>query len=225
MAESIALIGVPSKDIVYYTSVLLKKLGQKVLVVSVVEEATEEGGDESQPVCYLGVDWLTCSSEGVAKCKEIMHDYSYIIYEYSMNQMKRNSNEQIQVVIHEEATRVVCITDMTLRNMKEVAQFIEFCQSECRIILRDICSPRFDHRYFLNKYPYCREFCEVDEIWLDSYNQYYKLRLELEERGNYKHLSKDMIGSLYHIMKDLEVFPENQITGAIKSLCKGGVEC
>ena len=203
MAKAIAFIGVPCKDMIYYVGVLLKKLNQKVLVVSF----EGEGGEDYQPVYYLGLDWLDCSVEWYINHEDIAQDYSYVIYEYDIRiAIGDSEKDHILELVNDELTNVVYVTDINLINMTEVSQAIELYNRKCRVVIRDICSSRFDKRYYLYKYPWCEDICEIDEIWLDSYNQYYKICVELKEGGKYKRLSNDMILSLQHIVKDLEVF-------------------
>ena len=63
------------------------------------------------------------------------------------------------------------------------------------------------------------------EIWIDSYDMYYKQCLELEEMKNFKRLSDDMVKALSCILRELQIFTNKEIHNAIKQFKKGVVEC
>lgn len=215
MAKSIAFIGVSSRDIVYYIGRLLCICGQEVLIVTYQDR--EE--DEYQPSYYMGLDWLTCSKEWLQVHKEMVEDYSYVLYELEFHEVELYSDMYIKF------DYIVGITTLYKNVMKEIAQAILRYNKHCILIVRDICSKRLDSNYFIRLYPDCKELCRMSEVWIDSYDSYYKQCLELNEMKNFKRLSDDMLRSLSCILTELQTFTDKEIHYAIKQLKKGVVEC
>lgn len=215
MAKSIAFIGVPSRDIIYYVGRLLRICGQEVLIV------TYQDGEEKeyQPSYYMGLDWLTCSKEWVQVHEEIIRDYSYVLYELDFYEVELY-NDRYSMFDY-----IVGITTLYKNVMQELALAILRYNKQCILIVRDICSKRLDSNYFLRNYPDCKELCRMSEIWIDSYDTYYKQCLELEERINFKRMSEDMSQSLSCILRELQILTNKEIQYAIKQLKKGVVEC
>lgn len=215
MAKSIAFIGVPSRDIVYYIGRLLRICGQEVLIVT-YQEGEEK---EYQPSYYMGLDWLTCSKEWLQVHEEILGEYSYTLYELEVSEVALYNDTYIMF------DYIVGITNLYKKVMEQIAQAILGYNRNCNLIVRDVCSKRLDSNYFMRNYPDCKELCTVSEIWLDSFDSYYKQCLELEEVKNFIRMSDDMIGTLSCILRGLQTFTDKEIKEAIKQLKKGVVEC
>ena len=215
MAKSIAFIGVPSRDIVYYVGRLLRVCGQEVLIV------TYQEGEEKkyQPNYYMGLDWLTCNKEWLQVHEEIVGDYSYVLYELEFHEVELYND------MYYMFDYIVGITTLYKEAMKEIAQAILRYNKQCILIVRDICSKRLDSNYFIRNYPDCKELCRISEIWLDSYDSYYKQCLELNEMKNFKRLSNEMIQGLCCVLRELQTFTNKEILYAIKQLKRGVVEC
>lgn len=215
MAKSIAFVGVPSRDIIYYVGRLLRICGHEVLIVTYKE------GEEKdyQPSYYMGLDWLTCSKEWLQVHEEIIGDYSYVLYELEIHEVELYND------IYYMFDYIVEITTLYKNTMKEIAKTILSYNRQCILIVRGICSKRLDSNYFIRNYPECKELCSMCEIWIDSYDAYYKQCLELEEMKNFKRLSNDMVQALSCILQELQIFTNKEIHNAIKQLRKGVVEC
>lgn len=215
MAKSIAFIGVPSRDIIYYVGKLLRICGQEVLIVTYQEGAEKE----YQPSYYMGLDWLTCSKEWLQIHGEIVGDYTYVLYELETHEVELYGN------LYNAFDYIVGVTTLYKNVMNEIAQTILRYNKQCILIVRNICSKRLDSNYFIRNYPDCKELCRVCEIWIDSYDSYYKQCLEFEEMKNFKRMSDDMNQTLTCILQELQVFTNKEIHYAIKQLKKGVVEC
>ena len=215
MAKSIAFIGVPSRDIVYYIGRLLRICGQEVLIVT-YQEGEEK---EYQPSYYMGLDWLTCSKEWLQVHEEILGEYSYALYELEVSEVALYNDTYAMF------DYIVGITNLYKKVMEQIAQAILRYNRNCNLIVRDVCSKRLDSNYFMRIYPDCKELCTVSEIWLDSFDSYYKQCLELEEVKNFIRMSDDMVGTLSCILRGLQTITNKEIKDAIKQLKKGVVEC
>ncbi|WP_310603865.1 hypothetical protein [Anaerosporobacter sp.] len=215
MAKAIGFIGVPSRDIVYYIGRILRICGQEVLVVTYQEEKKAV----CQPSYNMGLDWLECSREWLQEHKEIVDSYSYVLYEVEI------CEEGIERDLDNTFDYIVVITNLYKRVMQGAAQIISQYKKQCILIVRDICNKRLDSKYFIRNYPLCEEWCIINEIWLDSYDLYYKQCLEFEEGKNFRNMSNDMIKTLACIVRQMQLFTTREIHSAIQQLKKGGGEC
>lgn len=217
MAKSIAFFGVPSRDIVYYIGRLLYICGQEVLIVTYQEG--EKKDKEYQPSYYMGLDCLTCSKEWLMNHEEVISDYSYVLYELEYREVELYNDS------YNMFDYIVGITTLNKNVMLHIAQAVLRYNKQCILIVREICNKRFDGDYFFRSYPECKALCKLSEIWLDSFDSYYKQCLELEEMKNFKRLSDNMIQTLSCILMELHAFTNKEIHYAIKQLKKGVVEC
>jgi hypothetical protein len=215
MAKSIAFIGVPSRDIVYYVGRLLCICGQEVLIITYQEGEKKE----YQPSYYMGLDWLTCSREWLRGHEEILYDYAFILYELEVHEVELYQD------IYNTFDYIVVITNLYKKVMDEIAKVIFTYNKQCILIVRDVCNKRLDSNYFIRNYPGSMELCKVSEIWLDSYDAYYKQCLDFEEVKDFKKISNDMSQTLSHILGGLSIFTIKEINYAIKRLKKGALEC
>lgn len=215
MAKSIAFIGVPSRDIVYYVGRLLCLCGQDVLIITYQEGE----GKEYQPSYYMGLDWLTCSKEWLKIHGEVLADYSFVLYELEVHEVELYQD------MYGSFDYIVVITNLYKKVMDEVVKAIYMYKKRCILIVRDICNKRLDSKYFIRNYPGSMELCRVSEIWLDSYDVYYRQCLEFEEVRDFKRISNDMSKTLTLILEGLHIFTITEINYALKRLKKGAVEC
>lgn len=211
MAKSIAFIGVPSRDIIYYVGRLLRISGKEVLII------TYQKGEkkEHQPSYYMGLDWLTCSEEWINDHEEILVDYEFVLYELEVQKVELYKD------IDREFDNIVVITNPYKKVMDEVAKAIYRYNNNCFLIVRDICNKRLDSTYFVRNYPDSKDLCTVSEIWLDSYDTYYKQCLEFEEVKDFKRMSNNMMQTLTYILSGLHTFTSKEIHYAMKQLKKG----
>ncbi|WP_455717212.1 hypothetical protein [Anaerosporobacter sp.] len=215
MAKSIAFIGVPSRDIVYYIGRVLRLCGQEVLIVTLLEKEEKD----YQPNYYMGLDWITCSKEWLQVHGEILNDYSFVLYELEIQEI------ELSVDILNSFDNMVVIANLYKRTMDEVAKAIFMYNKQCILIIRDICNKRLDSKYFIRNYPDSKKLCMINELWLDSYDAYYKQCLEFEEVKDFKRMSNDMMQTLSFIIEEIHTFTSKEIHYAINQLKKGVVEC
>ncbi|WP_167957387.1 hypothetical protein [Anaerosporobacter faecicola] len=215
MAKTVAFLGGPMHDLVYYVGNMLRMWKEEVLVVS-IHEGQEQ---EYQPNYYMGLDWLNCNYSWLKNHPDMQNSYTYVLIEIAYDQLNVFGVEQ------EEWDYRIMVTDLHKQNNDQIAKIILQTQKDCMLLVRDICNKRLSSRYFLRMYPECGSLCFVQEIWLDSYDRYYRLCLELEESILLKELSVDMQKALLRIVTDISGYPEEKCKYALQQLKKGVVEC